>query len=288
MRVLLAASIVLLATPTLAADAVDYIMTPPPSPAAVSHDWNGFYAGISGGLGGGSKSVDFQNNGFEATASTVPFLLTDTPTTWYSFSDCFISGVGFWGGFWDYCGEAGKAFGGFFGGQVGYNWQRGDLVFGVEADAFISNIESSGSASWEYDYGGGNFGSTDTTLSTELEAFGTVRGRIGQAMDRFLPYATAGVAWGHVTTSVASENFNTFSADKFIAPTSSGEFRWGWTVGAGVEYAINDKLSFKTEYLYIDLGDSTANFEYTVDGGPLIIRSNNRYHTLKAGLNYGF
>ena len=64
----------------------------------------------------------------------------------------------------------------------------------------------------------------------------------------------------------------------------------GWTAGGGVEYALTKHLSFKTEYLYVDLGKST------LYDGPLIapgvdnlkIESDNHFHTIKGGLNYRF
>lgn len=106
-------------------------------------------------------------------------------------------------------------------------------------------------------------------------------------MDRFLPYVTGGAAWGHVNTLVSSYNFNDDDPDTWIDPTSSGETLWGYTVGIGGEYAFTERLSLKAEYLYIDLGDSNASFAYN-DGGPLNIETENKYHTLKVGLNLAF
>lgn len=285
MRLSFITAFALIGTSAMAADMVQPL---PPMVSPPVHDWTGFYAGLSGGIGGGTNAVEFQNNGFEATVSEDPFLLTDTPTTWYPFTDCFIDGTGFWGGDWNYCGNMGNAFGGFIGGQIGYNFQQDDIVFGVEADAFLSNISATGSSSWEYGYDDDDFGGTDTTLSVDLDAFGTIRGRVGMAFDRFLPYVTGGIAWGQVTTNIESYNFNNDNDDTFIDPTSASEWLWGWTAGIGAEYAITESVSIKSEYLYMDLGDSVAEFAYEDDAGPYVAMSENVYHTLKVGLNVGF
>ncbi len=75
--------------------------------------------------------------------------------------------------------------GGFGGGQIGYNYVTGRLLLGVEADVQAADIgDSTGSA----------FGAA----STQIDAFGTVRGRIGFVSDRTLIYATGGYAWADV------------------------------------------------------------------------------------------
>lgn len=279
--VMASATLLLSASTAMAADPV-YI-SPDPVPVASAHDWSGFYAGISGGYGSGSVDPRFQNNGYEATVEGV--LLTDPVSRWYDFEGC-TGGVGGWGGDYDYCGDMDRLSGWFIGGQVGYNWQNGNIVFGVEADAFWSNIDSDGSSFWTYDYGGANYGDTATAVNHELEYFGTFRGRIGVAMDRFLPYVTGGLAWGHTETSVAAYNFNNIGLDHTLSGSAS-ETLWGYAVGAGIEYAMTQRLSIKAEYLYIDLGDSRSNFQFS-DGGAYNFNASNDLHTFKIGLNVAF
>ena len=287
MRIALVAGFALMGTSAMAADL--YVPVEPMIvPVASSHDWSGFYAGVFGGLGGGPKSVDFMNNGFQATVDEDPFLLTDTPDTWYAFDVCDIDGTGFWGGDWTYCGEMDDASGGFVGAAAGYNVQSGDLVFGVEGDVAWSNITANGSSFWDYDYGGADFGDTETTLDVSLDAFATLRGRAGLAMDRFLPYVTAGVAWGSVTTSVDSYNTNNIVDDTFIDSESSTESMFGFAAGLGAEYAVTDTIRVKAEYLYLDLGTSESTFEYSDDGGPYTASVDNKYHTVKVGVNFAF
>ncbi len=104
--------------------------------------------------------------------------------------------------------------GGFGGGQVGYNIQRGNLVFGVETDIQGSSITASGAPS-------------------TLEYFGTVRARAGYAFDRALVYGTGGYAYGG--TNVHGNN--------------TGD---GWAAGGGVEYKINPSWSVKGEYQRVE------------------------------------
>ncbi len=145
--------------------------------------------------------------------------------------------------------------GGFGGGQIGYNWQRGNIVFGLETDIQGAGIEDKNV-----------FGD-----KSKLDYFGTVRGRVGYAFDRTLFYATGGFAYGEVqNTYVTLAPFGKFS-----------ETQTGYTVGGGVEYKINPAWSVKAEYQYIDLGASNL-------VGPLgqNIGGDTEVHTVRAGLNY--
>ena len=107
--------------------------------------------------------------------------------------------------------------GGFGGGQIGYNIQRGTFVFGLETDFEASGITGGGI---NYDY------------------FGTVRGRAGVTFDRALLYATGGFAYGDVS-------FPGFSHTET-----------GYVVGGGLEYKLTPQWSGKIEYQYIDLDSS--------------------------------
>jgi opacity protein-like surface antigen len=109
--------------------------------------------------------------------------------------------------------------------------------------------------------------------------FGTVRGRAGALVTpNTLLYATGGWAYGHTTTSASAALLGVGAA------TSIGSNQNGWAVGGGLEYAFNSWLSFKTEYLYVDLGTSTL-----VSGGgggvPFSLSEKATAHTVKAGIN---
>ena len=76
---------------------------------------------------------------------------------------------------------------------------------------------------------------------TTVGWLGTARGRVGYAFDRFLPYLTAGAAFGNIKASSP-------------AAIGANQTNVGWTAGGGIEYAFTSNLSAKVEYLYVDLG----------------------------------
>jgi outer membrane immunogenic protein len=139
------------------------------------------------------------------------------------------------------------------GGTLGYNWQMGSAVFGLEGDIAWSGIKGSTAC-------GG------TSCEVRNNWLGTARGRLGYAMGSFMPYVTGGLAVGNVKTTVAG-----------IGDTSDTNV--GWTVGAGLEAQISGPWSAKLEYLYVDLGESD-----TVLGGQADFNTN----IVRAGLNYRF
>ncbi len=154
---------------------------------------------------------------------------------------------------------------GFFGGgQVGYNWQAAPTgVLGVEGDFDAADI--AGNATTSATLFSGNVG-------TKLDWFGTVRGRIGFLVTpNALLYGTGGWAYGHTTSSASAAAFG------LAAAASVGREQNGWTAGGGLEYALNPWLSFKTEYLYLDLG--TAHLvSGTVAGVPFSLSERATVH----------
>jgi outer membrane immunogenic protein len=136
--------------------------------------------------------------------------------------------------------------------QAGYNFQYASgLLAGIESDIAISGVEGSG--------GGGTFG---------LDYLGTVRGRLGYAMDRYLAYGTAGVAYGR--------------GDVALGGLSNEQTHVGYTVGAGVEAMIAPNITARLEYLYVDLGRET----YTTVLGPT--RASFDANIVRTALNYKF
>lgn len=116
------------------------------------------------------------------------------------------------------------------GAHAGYNFQHGNVVFGLEADVNYNwNRAVLG--------GPGFFGSTPWDAS--------VRGRLGYAIDRTLIYATGGIA------------FTNLGVDRAIAPVRVDLGYTGWTAGIGVEHAFTKNLTARIEYRYTDFGSAT-------------------------------
>jgi outer membrane immunogenic protein len=188
--------------------------------------------------------------------------------------------------------------GGFFGGQLGGNWQIERAVFGIQADAHWADIEGHGSC---FDAGavataGLSFGCND-----KVSSFGTVTGRVGAAVDRALIYAKAGWAWEFGQHSLnPTAPFNVMggnNSQSSITADSSSQFRTGWTFGAGIEYAFAQNWSALIEYSYLDFGTKSANSTHLLSQPnnvpasfviPIMATATERFNIVKAGLNYKF
>jgi outer membrane immunogenic protein len=159
--------------------------------------------------------------------------------------------------------------GGFAGGTIGYNWQQGPVVFGIEADAAWADISRSTS---------GFVGIIPVTASAKIQDWGTVRGRIGYAFGPTLLYATGGYAWADTKLTAAVPGL--FSA-------SDSQVHSGYAVGAGLEYMFAPKWSFKAEYLFKSFG--SENYTFNVPGGSITTASGSfDIHSVQAGINYHF
>ncbi|WP_236318685.1 outer membrane protein [Pseudomonas canadensis] len=92
-------------------------------------------------------------------------------------------------------------------------------------------------------------------FESKIKYLGTLRGCFGYAFDHTLVYGTAGLAYGETSQNV--DMFGPTGNTQFSDDQS--HFKMGYTVGAGIEQAIPKNLSFKTEYLYYDLGEDKLN-----------------------------
>jgi outer membrane immunogenic protein len=163
---------------------------------------------------------------------------------------------------------------GFLGGaQIGANYQVDVMVFGAEADFSWADLS----------------GQTCTTLAalvqcnSRVDRFGTVAGRFGIAADRALLYFKGGAAWAHGShdltafgTGINPPPENTVSANK-----------WGWTAGAGVEYALTRNWSAKLEYDFMDFGTTRFGFDLTPNA-VVTADIRQRIQVVKLGWNYEF
>ena len=193
------------------------------SPSAVEavYDWSGFYIGVN--VGGGMATSHF-----------------DDP--------CF------------YCSSATPTRGFFTGGaQVGYNYQFGHGLIGIEADV-------NGNSSFKGSVIGGDDNQA-MTVNTKADISGTIRGRLGLVMSNALVYVTGGVAWADVKqtgTEFCNRTPTCFGAPALpfgaltgITANRSGTI-WGGVIGAGVEYALSPNWTVGAEFLHTVYEDRDA------------------------------
>jgi outer membrane immunogenic protein len=263
-------------------------MAVPPSQfitAAVPYlAWTGFYVGINGGYAWGNSSVAFTPNDSAAAAGTCGG--GGAPK-----GQC-IGSVDF------------RRDGAVAGGQFGFNWQvNSHWLIGAEADYQWSNLDGSVSSSFRL----GNVGATNMVASQTVESFGTIRARAGVVLaPPLLLYGTGGLAFGQVhenlrVPAVATGGLSPaggFSYACTIGTTcftgSAAQTLFGWSAGAGAEYAITTNLIFRTELLYVHLSAPTVTAIATaVAAGtsPASIAAGFSpvyFAVMRAGLNYKF
>jgi outer membrane immunogenic protein len=148
--------------------------------------------------------------------------------------------------------------GGMAGGQLGYNWQFGQFVYGVEGDGDWTDLRG-----------------TDCGVAscrTRNDFLTTARGRFGFAMDRWLPYATGGLAVGNIRATV---------------PGLAGidHTNAGWTAGGGLEFALTGNWTAKAEYLRVDLGNTGCTVPCGFPTGNNVSLTGN---VVRGGINYRF
>ncbi len=180
-----------------AADLAARPYTKAPPMVAAVYDWTGFYIGVNGGGG-------------------------------WSHSSWSFDGIG---------DGSHDANGGTVGGQIGYRWQTGQIVWGVE-----------GQGNWA-DLSGSHFGQASLLNDhSKIDAFGLITGQVGYAFNNVLLYVKGGAAVADIKNSVND------GAGFFASNTDT---RWGGTVGAGVEYGFAPGFSLGFEYDHLFLGRDT-------------------------------
>lgn len=232
----------------LAADLAALPYKAPPMISPPAYDWSGFYIGVN--LGGAWTR--------ESSSTTA------------------LNGVAGGGG------NRGSGLGGrsgvVGGGQIGYNYVVARyFLLGIEADIDGTSLRGSALAPSGNDRG-----------DAKLDAFGTVRGRVGFTQNNWLFYGTGGFAWstGSVTRTQIVAQPTAVPPIPAAAGTveTSNNTRTGWTAGAGIEWGITQNWTVKAEYLYVDLGQVTSVF-------PLANRQQTNTLTMnvaRIGLNYKF
>ena len=241
----------------------------PKAPAAIAavYNWTGFYVGANVGYGWGNHHTNLTSD--PALVGPNFIALLDSANA-----------------------AASKPAGVIGGGQIGYNWQQGQWLAGLEADFSGTDIRSTSDFS-------GLVGVTRFVHTEQrLDWLATFRGRIGVlAAPQFLLYATGGLAVGQVktnaslTTTLANNIPGCVAASIGLCIGSSDtSTKVGWTVGGGAEWALTSNWSVKAEYLYVDLGRSNstgfdARFAVPL---PLFASTKDDFHIARVGVNYRF
>jgi outer membrane immunogenic protein len=212
--------------PALAADlppAPPVYKTPVVMPAY--YDWSGLYVGLNGGGGTSHKCWN---------VNTV-FALPVVPA--------FNEGCH-------------NATGGLFGGQIGFRWQSGAFVFGVEGQGDWSSLKGSNASIPVAVL----LGVPVLTNQTQVNALGLFTGQLGYAFDNVLGYVKGGAA-------LTYDRYNGLVTGTTAVIDSANETRWGGTVGAGIEFAFAPSWSVAAEYDHLFMGSRNINFSLSNFGG---------------------
>ena len=238
MRVLLATAAVAVAagsiSPASAADLRQPALVTKAPPVVAVFNWTGCYVGGHVGWGWGDKSWTF---------------LPPSPAAGRDAGSHDVDG---WLG----------------GGQVGCDFQFGNLVIGAEGSYSWAGIDGShtGNAAQPL---------LNVVEHSEIKSIGTATGRLGFASNNWLFYGKGGGAW-------VRDQFTVTNAPSG-GPFDERQTRSGWLVGGGIEYAFAPNWSAKVEYNFIDLGNKTV-FART----PAPTDIDQQVHTIKFGLNFRF
>jgi outer membrane immunogenic protein len=272
MKKLLVASTVLIAFGAVgAANAADL----PPAPAYKApvvapipyFSWTGFYIGLNAGYGWADDGVQLSGDPFSLFVQGAMAGLF--PTTIAANAQGFVGG-----------------------GQIGWNYQAGSFVFGIEADADATGIKRSSTVV-------ATIGVPRTLTGSErLDWLSTIRGRLGfTPAERVLLYVTGGVAAGGANTSVGLTTNDLPGAPGSgcvigtCETASLSKTLWGWSAGGGLEYAVGGNWLVRAEYLHYDLGtvNITAQDPAFAPGTNVTNASTHfRGETVRGGVSYKF
>jgi len=217
-------------------------------PEVWSPNWSGVYVGgfLGGGVGDDRWSDRFGTN-------SIPGLIFDN-----------IAGFG----------DSTHASGPLGGAEIGINGQSGMVVYGLEADASFADIR--GQNTCFSGLGGVN-------CMRDVKELATFTGRAGVTWDRTLLYVKGGGAWSDTNYSI---NANTGVGGVTLGVGSVTASAVGWTLGGGLEYALNSKWSGKVEYDYIDFGGKGLTFGTVAVIGAAPVSVQQNVNVMKVGIDY--
>jgi outer membrane immunogenic protein len=237
------------------------------APVPVIYNWTGLYVGGHGGGTWGDSRLIFQPvNAFGTQLSGAD-----------------VSGI--------------SLSGSYIGGQLGYNYQLlgRPWVIGLELDSSFGHIRRSntvpaflgvsptplifvGTPPLPIANSFATLAQGLVTTAGDMDYLGSLRARLGYAVDRFLMYGTLGMAWTHDTITIVSPSLQT-------STLSNTQTHIGVAVGAGLEYAFLNNFSARIEYLYTSYTHEDTFFPDVISGG-IGVKAN--VQAVRGAINYLF
>ncbi len=245
-----------------AASAADMAVKARPLPPPPVFSWTGFYIGANAGFAWGDTNVIYTPPG--APDGFIPIDVA----TYGAGATRRIGHDGFTGGV-----------------QGGYNFQINNFLLGVEGD--IGALQRQGQFVGTFPQ---VWGTQNVNIAAKDGWLATIRGRAGLTFDRFLIYATGGVAFTDAGVNIGN-NWN--PALGFRDASTSVQGRTGWVAGGGVEYAFLPNWSLKLEYLRLEFDRETVTV-FTAGMLNPAVNVPHRYdvdstdNIIRAGVNYRF
>ncbi len=218
------------------------------APPAV-YDWTGGYIGIQGGYAWGKSEAE-----------------TDIDPEFTAIDSLSVDDF--------------KANGFIGGAHIGYLLQSDSFVYGIEGDIEYADLNDDVDIAFDDGVAIGDGGSAEKNI----DWLGSLRLRAGIAADRALFYATGGLAVGGVSLET---DLSPVAEGIGLSNDDDDKTAWGWTLGAGVEYAVTDALSARVEYRYTDLGDTDVRVEND-EGEGVDGKTDNDFHAVRVGLSWHF
>jgi outer membrane immunogenic protein len=226
--------------------AADLPFKAPAMPLGPVLSWTGWYIGATAGYGWTNQGIDDSLTSTFCNVTLVGCRAVDVPNASTALAAAIpphfsTNPKGFIGG-----------------GEIGFNQQVGQFVWGVEADLSGADIKGSDTRSFAATFAPANTVNVLGSANEKLDFFGTLRGRFGFLLTPpLLVYATGGFAFGHVsatTTLTETVGGACFCGPSPTVAASSSATLPGWTVGGGLEWMFAPQWTLKGEYLYYDLG----------------------------------
>jgi outer membrane immunogenic protein len=250
----------LLSGPAIAADMPIPYYKAQPLPAVPAYSWSGFYVGATAGGAWSDPGVASNVTGLFCSNGGGAFC----PYQAITFAAANPAHYG------------PKASGFVGGADLGYNWQIGRWVAGLEAD-LSSSLSGSSAASGITTLQQSPLTTSSVTgsVNERLDYFGSARGRLGYSpYERLLVYGTGGLAYGHATSSTSLDGLiggsSCFCGPPPVSTASASAILTGWTAGGGLEWMLTPHWTIRGEYLFYDLGHlnySTPQLIYTNGAG---------------------